>query len=93
MPVVVLKNTITKTEYLKWLSYHKYKAPDPTEIQLAVISAMIAQGLGSKDSTAEDFLLHKRKVQEAREAEANDTPEMNPNEVESFFGMLSTPME
>ena len=89
MPVIMLRSMIDKTEYYDWLRYFKYKSPDSLELQMAVLTAMVAQGLGSKNATAEDFIIHKKYG-----ATEEETPhEMDANEVGSFFGMLSTPME
>ena len=88
MPVVLLRAVMSKTEFYDWLRYFKYKQPDAPEIQMAVLTAMVAQGLGSKKANAEDFIIHKLKPK------AEDEPhEMASEDVASFFGMLSTPME
>jgi hypothetical protein len=87
MPVSVMKSIITKKETLKWLSYFYHKPPEPLEVQIAVLSAMVANGLGAKGAKAEDFILTP-KTQE-KHAEVH---EMDPNEVSNFFKVLAKPM-
>jgi len=60
MPVNVMKNILTTPEYNRWVAYYKYKTPDETEIQLAVIGLSIAQGLGSKKAKFNDYLINKQ---------------------------------
>ncbi len=91
MTVGTLRSVMGKTEYYDWLRYFKYKTPDSLEIQMAVLTAMVAQGLGSKKVTAEDFIIHKEYG--AAVGEASTPHEMSSDEVQSFFGMIATPME
>ena len=58
---------------------------------MAVLTAMVSQGLGAKNTTAEDFIVSKEyKLQKATE---DDMQTMKSEDVQSFFSMLSTPME
>ena len=46
------------SEYNKWLIFLKDDEPDVTEIQLAVLSTLVSNGLGGKAKVA-DFILRK----------------------------------
>ncbi len=84
IPVSVLTTVLTKAEYFKWLSYIQYKQPDSLEMQIAVLTAMTHAAAGGKDSTYEDFLIHKRDLS------TTQPKEMNPVDVGAFFGNLAT---
>ena len=79
MTVAVMKLSLTRAEYFKWISYYQNKNPEIQEIQLAVISSMIARGLGSKDSSADDFIISKMSKNTSP-----DTP-MDTEAVSNFF--------
>lgn len=76
-------------EYRKWLLFlEQDEQPDVTEMQLAVLSTLVSNGLGGK-AKVKDFLVRKPK--------ANNT---NPNwngvsekEVRGAFGMFSKKAE
>ncbi len=88
MPVDVMKSVLTAVDYQKWVSYYQYKQPEITEIQLAVLSSMVSNGLGGK-AKVEDFLLSK---QDSRMEDK--TPQvMTENEVRSVFSGFATLME
>ncbi len=60
MPVSVMKLTLSQNEYKKWILYLQHKQPEITEIQLAVLSTLVSNGLGSK-SKVDEFILSKPK--------------------------------
>ena len=72
-----------------WLSYYRFKRPDAQEIQMAVLTAMVAGGLGVKDVTYENFLVHK--IDEGKPKEDVGSV-MRMDEVQSFFGGIAEPM-
>jgi len=83
MTVAVMKMSLTRSEYFRWISYYQSKNPEIEEIQLAVIASMVARGLGSKDAKAEDFIISKTTPSKQKELE------MDANDVGNFFsGML-----
>ena len=43
---------------MAWLSYFRYDEPDIQEMQMAVLSAMVSNGLGGKAKVT-DFLMRK----------------------------------
>jgi len=86
MPVSVMKSVLTRSEYLKWLQYNKYKSPEIAEIQMSILMSMISRGLGSKKAKPEDFMISK--VAEERPL---DKP-LSMDEVGAFFGALSQPL-
>ena len=53
-------------EFYGWISYFNHKTPDETELQLAVISTIIAQGLGDKKAKVEKFIINKAKKTEKK---------------------------
>jgi len=71
-----------------------HKEPDETEIQLANLTLMVAQGLGSKNSKFEDFLVNKPKKKPSKKTEVT-TPDgvLSQNEVMSVFAGIATPMD
>ena len=78
-----MKSSLTRSEYMKWLSYYKYKSPDINEIQMAILMSITARQAGSKDSKADDFILSY--VADTKPA----SQEMDATEVGNFFaGML-----
>ena len=65
---------MTKSESLKWLSFFYHKEPEPLEVQIAVLSAMVANGLGAKKAKAEDFIISpvKKKKDTPKEMPAQE---------------------
>ncbi len=51
-----MKAMLTPNEYYKWVSYLSHKKPEVTEIQLAVLSTLVSNGLGGK-AAVKDFLI------------------------------------
>ncbi len=77
-------HVLTKREYHQWLAYFKYKQPDETEIQLALIAAIISQGLGNKKAKMTDFIINKK------DADKPSSTIMSENEVRAVFAGLAT---
>lgn len=57
-------------EYLKWLSYFKYKKPNIQEQQMAVLSTIVVNGIGGK-ARVTDFLLSGGAKPEPKKLDAN----------------------
>jgi len=57
--VADLHEKLTYKEFQGWVSYLNSKGPDVSEIQLAVLTNLVASGLGSKKSKVTDFILSK----------------------------------
>ena len=55
--VAELHNKLTYEEFRGWVTYLNTKGPDAHEIQLAVLSNLVATGLGSKTSKPKGFSL------------------------------------
>ncbi len=97
MPVAVMKAVLTRSEFLKWLSYFKDKPADIPEVQMAILTSMVAAAMGNKKVKADDFMITKDKPKKiivtddpVSTIEANSMPS---NEVKSFFGAMATPMK
>ena len=58
MSVFQMKATLTRSEYIGWLSYLRYEEPDVTEIQLATLAMLVSNAVGGK-AKAKDFLVRK----------------------------------
>lgn len=84
MPVWVMKQMLPPSEFRGWLKYIANKQPDVNEMQMAVLTAMVAQGLGSKNASYKDFLIRK---QETRGQKNNI---MSAGEVKSIFSGLAS---
>ncbi len=69
---------------MKWLSYYKHKRPSTTELQLARLTLLVAQGLGSKTAKFEDFLVNNHKPK---------AKEMSADQVQAVFSGVATPMK
>ena len=55
--VADLHDKMTYKEFEGWVSYLNYKGPDVAEVQMAVLSNLVASGLGAKKSKVNDFLV------------------------------------
>ncbi len=88
MPVEMMKSILTETDYQKWVSYYQYKQPEVQEIQLAVLSSMVSNGLGGK-ATVDDFLLSKQ----SSRMEDKTPKVMSVDEVRGAFAGFAHPME
>lgn len=58
MPVFLMRQTLPRSEYTGWLSYLSNRQPDETEVQLAVLSTLVSNGLGGK-AKVDDFIINK----------------------------------
>ena len=58
-----MKSVLTVEEYQKWVSYFTYQEPDVPEIQMAVLSNMVAAGLGAKKTKIDNFLVRKNNIE------------------------------
>jgi len=52
-----LENSMDKEELFKWSLYFKQEKPDVNELQMSVLSNMIARYMGSKNSKHTDYLI------------------------------------
>ena len=95
MPVGIMRNVLTAKEYNGWVRYLAFKTPDETEVQLARLGHMVAQGLGAKDVKLDDFLVNTVKKPTSAKAEESNTPDgvLSQNQVMSVFAGLATPLE
>ena len=55
--VAALHEKMTYKEFEGWVSYLNTKGPDVNEVQMAVLSNLVASGLGSKNSKVDNFLI------------------------------------
>ncbi len=58
VPVRHMKEILTTSEFNKWIAYLSFKNPDVNEIQLAVLSTLVSNGLGGK-AKVNDFIVSK----------------------------------
>ena len=95
LPVAVMRQVISQSEFTGWIRYFSHRQPDPHEIQLAVLSHIAASGLGSKDSKVDDYIISKPKKSTPKN---DDTDEPLPNgllstnDVMSVFAGIAVPM-
>ena len=105
MSVATMRNTISNKEFYGWLAYFEEPVPDIPEIQMASMSLLVAQGLGSKDAKHSDFLVRKPETKtgsnkpflaEDTSSQASKRPDngtLSQNEVMSVFAGMATPLE
>ena len=74
---------MSQREFYGWLDYLNDKGPDVQELQLAVLSNMVASGLGSKKSKVSDFIITKQRQQ------ISSTGVMDEKTVRSTFSALA----
>ena len=79
------------SEYRGWLLYLNNKQPDETEIQLAVLSNLVASGLGSKKSKVDNFLLNKPKQRAIQNTDP--TKGMGTLDIKAAFSGLAVQMK
>ncbi len=63
---------LTPNDYYKWVAYLSHKKPEVTEIQLAVLSTLVSNGLGGK-AKVDDFLISIEKKQKEKPLTAFDS--------------------
>ena len=83
MPVFALKTIMPSSEYKKWLIFLQEDEPDVTEIQLAVLSTLVSNGLGGK-AKVDDFILRK-----PQKDTSNKSKGVGEKEVRGALGMFS----
>jgi len=86
-----MRNVLSKNEYHEWVRFFATKIPDETEIQLAHLSLMVAQGLGAKNASLDDFLINKIKSEKI--TENDDGGVLTQTDVMSVFAGMAVPME
>ena len=87
MPVSELNTRLTKKEYHQWIAYFNQKQPDVQEMQMAILTSMVAQGLGSKKAQMNDFLIHKLKPTD------NELKPLPMGDIEAVFASFAKPMK
>jgi len=80
----MLKTIMPVSEYNKWLIFLKDNEPDVTEIQLAVLSTLVSNGLGGKAKVA-DFIIRKSD----KKIPTNEHKGVSENEVRGALGMFA----
>jgi len=80
----MLKTIMPVSEYNKWLIFLKDDEPDVTEIQLAVLSTLVSNGLGGKAKVS-DFILRKSEKKTPTGGHTGVTE----NEVRGALGMFA----
>ncbi len=89
VPVRVMRQMLTSTEYMGWVQYFEHKPPDIPEVQLAIISTLIANAMGSKrKSKVSDFIISKQVEKQERKLRP-----MEDNEIRSTFATVSVRMD
>ena len=58
--VADLHDKISYKEFEGWVSYLNTKGPDVAEVQMAVLSNLVASGLGAKNSKVDNFLISSK---------------------------------
>lgn len=58
MTISQMRTTLTYSEYSKWMLYLNNKEPSITELQLAMLSTLVSNGLGGKHKL-QDFIISK----------------------------------
>jgi len=82
---------LTPTEYIGWMKYFSNKPPDIPEVQLAIISTLIANAMGSKKKAkVDDFIISKQISKKDKRGPLEPMPE---NEVRSTFAGISVRMD
>lgn len=71
--VADLHEKITYAEFEGWVSYLNQKGPDVAEMQMAVLSNLVASGLGVKNSKVENFLMSNKQAKETKQPTAFDS--------------------
>jgi len=74
-----------------WLRYFANKDPDETEMQLANLTLLVAQGLGIKKPKFEDFLINKPRKPEPSKTKG-PAGVLSQTEVMSVFSGIAVPM-
>lgn len=83
---------MTPSEYNGWMIYLSNKQPDVTEIQLAVLSSLVSNGLGSKRSV-DDFILSKSERTKQPTAKQHEDGTLTQLAVQASFAGVAIPMK
>ena len=89
MPVFILRQTIPKSEYTKWMSFFHFQEPDTYEIQLATLSSLVFNAIGGK-SKVKDYLINK--PAEREETRILRTKGMTDSQVAAAFSSVAKKM-
>tara|TARA_R110000772_G_scaffold5454_1_gene19456 strand:- start:11315 stop:11563 length:249 start_codon:yes stop_codon:yes gene_type:complete len=73
-PVWLLRVTMPRDEFMKWISYLNNKPPTIQEQQMAVLSTIVSNALGGK-AKVKDFLVSKTPKQKVKNMTATDMRE------------------
>jgi hypothetical protein len=95
MSVAKLRMTISPREFAGWMVFFRDQDPDIPEIQMATLSLMVAQGLGSKKAKHDDYLIRKPTLLEKKGPTVAHTPDgvLTQNEVMSVFAGIAIPLD
>ena len=88
MGVVQMKQSMTSQEFHGWMIYLSNKQPDAHEIQLAVLTSMVGNAMGSKRPPT-DFIIHK----ERKSNKEASTDVMGQTSVMAAFAGIAVPMD
>ncbi len=67
MTVYQLENSLTHEELYKWSLYLAEETPDVNELQMAILSNMVASYMSKKKKSYKDFLIRKEVVAEVED--------------------------
>lgn len=79
---------MTTREFIGWQLYFKNKGPDIQEIQLAVLSTIVSNGLGGKRKVG-DFLITNEREKHIPKNQKG----MSETSVRAAFAGIATPMK
>ena len=67
MTVYQLENSLTHDELYKWSLYLAEETPDVNELQMAILSNMVASYMSKKKKSYKDFLIRKEVAAEVED--------------------------
>ncbi len=80
-----MRQVLSRTEYMQWLAYFKYKQPDIQELQMAVLSTIVVNAVSSKSKAkVDDFIISHKHVPKVKKQG------MSESEVRSSFAGFAT---
>ena len=83
---------MTKMEFDGWMVYLMNKGPTVDEIQMAVLSSLVSNGLGSK-RTVDDFLITKKATKKTKTEDVTEGVGMDKQAVRAAFAGVAVPMK
>ena len=83
MTVNVMEQSMDEDELRGWADYFAEETPDVNELQMAVLSNMIASYMGNKNSKYTDFLIRTQ-----RDSTDTDKPITNDAIIDVFRNMV-----